>query len=70
MFDIFKHKANTNQNDTEIPSHPIRMANIKTNGRYGIRRTLINCPDTVEINMEFPQKVKNKAIQLLYNSWT
>jgi hypothetical protein len=29
MFDILSYKGNANQNDTQIPSHPVRMGIIK-----------------------------------------
>jgi hypothetical protein len=29
LFTVISYKGNANQNDTEIPSHPVRMAIIK-----------------------------------------
>jgi hypothetical protein len=49
MFNILSHKGNANQNDTEIPLYPVRMAIFKTqtttNSGEDVREkgTLIHC---------------------------
>jgi hypothetical protein len=36
MLTIFGHKGNANQNHTEIPPHPIRIAIIKNTTKTGV----------------------------------
>jgi hypothetical protein len=53
MFGILSHQGNANPNHIEIPFHPVRTAIMKTKNKCWSPQLA-----TVEISMEFPQKLK------------